>query len=41
MFAYMRNFMKATILILHLMLYEVTVYMLELHRDMFRESELT
>jgi len=36
----MPNFMKATILILHLMLYEVTVYMLQLHRDMFRASKL-
>jgi len=37
----MRSFVKATILILHLMLYEVTLYTLELHRGMFRACKLT
>jgi len=36
----MQNFVKETILILHLILYEVTVYTLQLHRDMFRASKL-
>lgn len=37
----MGNFVKGTILILHLMMYEVTLYTSATHRDLSRATKLT